>query len=52
MPGQILDIRIAFFGENILRNSGALPAPAIHDYFAGFVSRYFAKPALSAGGLR
>jgi len=44
MPVQILDIFVAFFDENILRAPGAFSAPAVHDYFAGFVSRYFAQP--------
>ena len=46
MPVQILDVLIALFDENLLRNPGTLSAPAVHDDFAGFVSRYFAQPAL------
>lgn len=46
MPGQIFDVLVAFFDENVLRNQGALSAPAVHHNLAGFVALYFAEPVL------
>ena len=42
----MLDVRIALLDEYLLCNTCAPSTLAVHDYLAGYVSRYLAKPPL------